>query len=71
MQGTYEGHGVTCAGHDRLHHVHEHGQGKQDGDACKKSPRIKEENLGLLEYSNRDVYFYLNAVFVSSKIYCK
>ena len=70
LKGTYEGHGVTCAGHDGLHHVHEHGEGKQDGNACKKSPTIKENkaNLELLEYANREIYFYSRQLVLSKNI---
>ena len=50
---TYEGHGVACAGHDRLHHVHEHSQGKQDGNACKKSPTIKERKMKICACEQR------------------
>ena len=40
-QETYEWHRVTGAWHNGLNHVHEHSQGKKDGDACKKS-RIRK-----------------------------
>ena len=41
-QETYEWHRVTGAWHNGLNHVHEHSQGKKDGDACKKITHQKK-----------------------------